>query len=304
MGSVGGPDSSAPNWIVPNGQEVRVAVAVGVATLTIWRLVDRAIDLYAERIAAGEAQQAATVVRLRPIVRRWARVLILLLSGLVALGRLQVGFSVPTRLVILLGLTVGFAARDILTDIMAGFFILLDQPFRVGDRVEVQGVDTWADVAKIGLRTSVLRTRHNVEIAVPNSTIGKNWLINYSYPDSRYRMQTYVTIAFGTDVEHARHVMMDAVRQAEYALPDMPVDVLYAEIGDSGMIFRVRWWIEFYQDWERVYDFVHTALRDALSKAGIESPYPRQSLNVDIEDRELAEIWQAWHEDVERALTE
>ena len=266
---------------------------LGVATLTIWRLVDRAIDLYAERIAAGEAQQAATVVRLRPILRRWARVLILLLSGLVALGRLQVGFSVPTLLVILLGLTVGFAARDILTDIMAGFFILLDQPFRVGDRVEVQGVDTWADVAKIGLRTSVLRTRHNVEIAVPNSTIGKNWLINYSYPDSRYRMQTYVTIAFGTDVERARHVMMDAVRQAEYALPDMPVDVLYAEIGDSGMIFRVRWWIEFYQDWERAYDFVHTALRDALSKAGIESPYPRQSLNVDIEDRELAEIWQA-----------
>jgi small-conductance mechanosensitive channel len=261
----------------------------------MWRLVDRAIDLYSTRIAAEG--QAATVVKLRPIMRRWARVLILLFSGLVGLGQLQVGFSVPTLLLIFLGLTVGFAARDTLTDIIAGFFILLDQPFRVGDRVEVQGVDTWADVVNIGLRTSVLRTRHNVEIVVPNSTIGGNRVINYSYPDSRYRMQSHVTIAFGTDVERARQVMIDAVRQADYVLPAEPVDALYAEIGGSGMIFRVRWWIDFYRDWERAYDCVHTTLRQALAEAGIESPYPSQSLNVDVDHRKLAEVWQAWQEE-------
>ena len=268
---------------------------LGVATLTMWRLVDRAIDLYSMRIAAEG--QAATVVKLRPILRRWARVLILLFSTLVGLGRLQVGFSVPTILVILLGLTIGLAARDTVTDVIAGFFILVDQPFRVGDRIEVQGVDTWADVVSIGLRTSVLRTRHNVEIVVPNSIIGNNRVVNYSYPDSRYRMQSHVTIAFGTDVERARRVMIDAVRQADYVLPAEPVDVLYTEIGDSGMIFRVRWWIDFYRDWERAYDCVHTALRNALNEAGIESPYPSQTLDVDIDDRTLAEVWRAWHEE-------
>jgi small-conductance mechanosensitive channel len=268
---------------------------LGVATVTAWRLVDRAIDLYADRIAAEG--QAATVLKLRPIMRRWARLLILLFSILVGLGRMQVGFSVPTLLVILLGLTVGLAARDTFTDIIAGFFILIDQPFRVGDRVEVEGVDTWADVVNIGLRTSVLRTRHNVEIVVPNSTIGNNRVINYSYPDSRYRMQSHVTIAFGTDVDRARRVMIDAVRQADFVLPGEPVDALYAEIGNSGMIFRVRWWIDFYRDWERAYDCVHTALRNALNEAGIESPYPSQTLDVDIDDRTLVEVWQAWHEE-------
>ena len=68
---------------------------LGVATVTVWRLVDRAIDLYAARIAAEG--QAATVAKLRPIMRRWARVLIVLFSILVGLGRLQVGFSVPTQ---------------------------------------------------------------------------------------------------------------------------------------------------------------------------------------------------------------
>jgi MscS family membrane protein len=268
---------------------------LGVATLTMWRLVDRAIDLYSMRIAAEG--QTATVVKLRPIMRRWARLLILLFSTLVGLGRLQVGFSVPTILVILLGLTIGLAARDTVTDIIAGFFILVDQPFRVGDRIEVQGVDTWSDVLNIGLRTSVLLTRHNVEIVVPNSIIGNNRVVNYSYPDSRYRMQSHVTIAFGTDVERARRVMIDAVRQADCVLPAAPVDVLYTEIGDSGMIFRVRWWIDFYRDWERAYDCVHTALRNALNEAGVESPYPSQTLDVDIDDRTLVEVWQAWHEE-------
>ena len=93
--------------------------------------------------------------------------------------------------------------------------------------------------------------------------------------------------------EHAQ-TMIDAVRQADFVLPGEPVEALYAEIGNSGMIFRVRWWIDFYRDWERAYDYVHTALRNALKEAKIESPYPRQSLNVQVDDRTLTDVWQAW----------
>jgi small-conductance mechanosensitive channel len=248
---------------------------LGAATLTAWRLVDWAIDLYAMRIS--DEGSAATVERLRPLVRRWARILILVFSFLVGLGRFQGGFSVPTLLVMLVGLTISLAARDTLTDVIAGFSILIDQPFRIGDRIEVQGVETWATVTNIGLRTSVLLTRHHVEIIVPNSTIGENQVINYSYPDPDYRMQTHVGVAFGTNVEHARQVLLDAVRQAGYARSD----ALYVEIGDSAMIFRVRWWTHCYADWEKAYDRVHTALHRALAKAGIDSPFPSQTLNLE-----------------------
>jgi MscS family membrane protein len=296
-------------WVSFQNEAARVLFAdlaflayLGVATLTVWRLVDRAIDLYATRIAAEG--QAATVEKLRPTMRRWARVLILLFSVLVALGRLDVGFSVPTILVLLLGLTISLAARDTLTDIIAGFSILVDQPYRIGDRIQVQGVDSWAQVLNIGLRSSVLLTRRNVEIIMPNSTIGKNQVINYSYPDSRYRMQTHVDVAYGTNVEHARQVLIDAVRQAAVVLPDEPVDALYVEIGDSAMIFRVRWWIDCYQDWEEAYDCVHTALHNALDEAGIESPYPSQNLSVEVDDQTLADVWQAWQGEGETGSTE
>ncbi len=265
---------------------------LAVVTLTVWQLVDLAIDLYARRIAA-EGQTAA-IERLRPVLRRWLRVLILLVSSLIGLSIVQLGFSVPALLVLLIAVAIGLAARDALGDIIAGFSILLDEPYRIGDRIEVHGVDSWVTVISIGLRTSVLRTRHNVEVIVPNSDISGNQVINYSYPDNRYRMQTHVGIAFGTDVERARRVMIDAVRQAQYVLPDEPVEALYVEIGDSEMIFRVRWWIDFRRDWERAYDGVHTALHNALIEAGIESPYPSQSLNLDVDDQSLAEVRQAW----------
>ena len=266
---------------------------LGVATLTLWRLVDPGIDLYARRIA--DEEHAATVERLRPLMRRWARVLIGLFAILIGLGRFQGGFSAPTILVVLIGLTVSLAARDTLTDAIAGLFILVDQPFRIGDRVEVRGVDTWATVVDIGLRTSVLLTQQNVEIIVPNSTIGKNQVINYNYPDPRYRMQTHVGLAFGTDIERARRVMRDTVQQAPGTLPDEPVDVLYVDIGDSAMIFRVRWWTDCHVDWQKSYDCVHTALHKALAEAGIESPYPSLSVRLDVGDEVLGEVWQAWH---------
>ena len=263
------------------------------ATVTALRLVDRAISLYTERMAS-EGEEA-TAERLHPVIRRWARVLILVFAALIGLGRLDIGFSVPTILVLLIGFTISLAARDTLIDIIAGFSILVDQPFRIGDRVEIQGFDTWADVVDIGLRTSVLLTRHNVEIVVPNSILAENQVINYSYPDPRYRMETHVGVAFGTDVEHARQVMVEAVRQAGCTLPDEPVDALYVEIGDSAMMFRIRWWIDYHQDWEKTYDCIHTALHNALDDAGIESPFPTQTLNLEVEPEMAERVSRALH---------
>ncbi|HFD39024.1 MAG TPA: mechanosensitive ion channel family protein, partial [Anaerolineae bacterium] len=178
------------------------------------------------------------------------------------------------------GLALSLAAKDVIADTIDGFIILVDQPFRIGDRIEIQGVGTWGDVTDIGLRTTRIRTRDNRVVIVPNSVIGSNQVINYSYPDPRYRIETHVGIGYGQDIEKVRRIIIETVRQVEGVLPDKPVDALYNEMGDSAMIFRVRWWIESYSDTRRMFDRVHTALQKALDEAGIEMPYPTQNVNV------------------------
>lgn len=179
------------------------------------------------------------------------------------------------------GFAISLAARDTIADAIAGFIILVDRPFRIGDRIEIQGFDTWGDVANIGLRTTRIRTRDNRMVIVPNSIIGSNRVINYSYPDPQYRIETHVSVAYGTDIEKVRSLMIETVRNLENVLKDKPVDALYHEMGDQAMIFRIRWWIESYVDTRRVLDRVNTALQIALDKANIESPVPTQNIHLE-----------------------
>ena len=178
-------------------------------------------------------------------------------------------------------------------DIIAGITILIDRPFRIGDRIEIGALDTWGDVVTIGLRSTRVRTRDNRMVIVPNSSIVENEVVNYTFPDPRYRIQTHVGIAYGTDIEAVRQLIVDAVRQVEDVLEDKPVDALYNEMGDSDMIFRVRWWIESYTDSRRVLDQVHTRLQDVLDANGIEMPYPTASRLVALEPESVGELAQA-----------
>jgi small-conductance mechanosensitive channel len=253
-------------------------IYLGVGTLTAWRLADYAIDLYVDQIALQTDD--ATLEKVLPFVRRLVRASLLVGSVIIAVGRLNFEVSLIVAVLGVGGLALSLAAQDTIADIIAGFTILIDRPFRIGDRIEIQDIGTWGDVVEIGLRTTRIRTRDNRMVTVPNSTIGKNLVVNYTYPDPQYRIETHVGIAYGTDIETARHILIEAARHVEGVLADKPVEALYVEMGDSAMIFRVRWWIESYVDTRRVNDQVHTALQNALDEAGIESPFPTQKLNL------------------------
>ncbi len=240
---------------------------------------------------AGERARAeGREGQLEPLIlllSRVGRVLVVILGIIILLSYFGVNITGLAAVLGIGGLALSLAAQDTIADAIAGFIILVDQPFRIGDRIEIQGVGTWGDVVDIGLRTTRIRTRDNRLVIVPNSTISDNQVINYSYPDPRYRIQTHVGVAYGTDVEMVRQLLIDTVRQVEGVLPDRPVEALYIEMGDSAMVFRVRWWIGSYVDTRRMFDQVHTALQNALDEAGIECPFPTQTLNLQVGQADL-----------------
>ncbi len=288
LGAIGLP--FAINWVGIQDEAARQLFAdlvflfyLGVGTLTAWRLVDYAIDLYIDRIAPQSDE--ATLKKVLPFVRRLVRASLVVVSVSIGLERLNADYSFFVAAVGVGGLALSLALQDTIADIIAGFTILVDRPFRIGDRIEIEEIGTWGDVVEIGLRTTDIRTRDNRMVTVPNSAIGKHLVVNYTYPDPQYRIETDVGIAYGTDIETARYVLVEAVRHVEGVLSDKPVEALYNEMGDSAMIFRVRWWIESYVDTRRVIDRVHTALQNALDEAGIESPFPTQKLNLRFRSR-------------------
>jgi small-conductance mechanosensitive channel len=257
---------------------LNIYFVIGAILLTraVWFIIDIAdLELRARLRETGREENLSPALVLAV---RLLRVLLVILAMSVILSHFGINMTAFAALLGITGLAFSLAARTTIEDAIAGVIILADQPFRVGDRIEVAAANTWGDVVDIGLRTTRIRTRDNRLVIIPNSLISKNEVINYTYPDPTYRIETHVGLDYDTDIEHARRIMAEAVHEVPNVLKDRPIDVLYSDMGESAMIFRVRWWIETYADTRRVTDEVHTALQAALNKAGIKSPFPTQSI--------------------------
>ncbi len=238
-----------------------------------WRFVINFFDWYGREIAVKTETDLDE--QLFPFFRRVALIVLGAIAIITLLGHFDVDISAMVATLGIGSLAIALAAQDSLSDTISGFLIMIDRPFRIGDRIQIMDLDTWGDVLDIGLRSSRIRTRDNRMVIVPNSLIGKSLVVNYSYPNDQYRLQVHVGIAYGTDVELARNTMIEAVKRVEGVLPDRKVEALFLEFGDSALIFRVRWWLDSYVDTRRMFDRVNTAIYNALNEVGIEMPYPQ-----------------------------
>ncbi len=254
-----------------------------VAAVAVWRMLDLAVDYY--RSIQTDPQRLKDIEPALVLIVRVGRIVLVAVAASLLLAHFGINIAAITAVLGIGGLALSLAARDTIADAIAGVIILFDRPFRVGDRIEIQELGTWGDVVDIGLRTTRIRTRDNRLVIVPNATINNNQIVNYTYPDPRYRIETRLGIAYGSDIEHVRQVITEAVRDVEGVLPDRPVDVLYDEMGDSAMMFRVRWWIQSYEDTRRMDDRVNTAIQSALDANGIRSPYPTQTIKLETDNK-------------------
>ncbi len=211
---------------------------------------------------------------------RAIRFLLVLVGVIVVLD--HIGFNISALLTALVSVVwrLSLAAQDTIANMISGVIILIDQPFRVGDRIEIQELNTWGDVVSIGLRSTRIRTRDNRLVIVPNSSISNNQVVNYTFPDPRYRIQTDIGVGYGTNLRIVRELITDALQGVEGIIPDKPVDILFLEFGDSEMVLRVRWWIESYIDARRSTDRVNETIYTALEQAGIDMPYPTMTVEI------------------------
>lgn len=260
--------------------DIYFLLALGISLRIVWNLIDLMEDQVKSRISSEERRkQLAPLIKLMTMM---VRILAVIIFTSILLSYFGVNVYALAAALGLGGLALSLAAKDTLADAIAGFIILIDQPFRVGDRIEIQGVGTWGDVTDIGLRTTSIRTRDNRMVIIPNSTIGTNEIVNYSYPDPEYRIQTHISIAYGTPIKNIQKVVLETMRGVDGVLLNRPIDVLYHEMGDSAMVFRVRWWIGTYADNRRVIDRVHIALQEAIDEAGFDSPFNTQTIDFHI----------------------
>jgi MscS family membrane protein len=176
------------------------------------------------------------------------------------------------------GIAVGFAAQDTLSNLFAGVFVIADAPFVVGDYIVLDTGDRGC-VVHIGLRSTRLMTRDDVEITIPNSVIGSGRITNQSSGSAKsMRVKVPVQVAYGSDVDDLRAILMGIAADEPLALSDPEPRVRFRKLSDSGLDFDLMVWIADPSLRGRAVDALNTAIYKRLAEAGIEIPYPKMDL--------------------------
>jgi small-conductance mechanosensitive channel len=258
-----------PTWQQALDHVSFILYVIGVSAI-VWILIDYGLTFYRE-LAREKDADMMSIDRLLPLVRTFAKGLLVVVSSIIVLNYLGIEISAAVAALGLTGFALSLAGKDTLTNLISGVIIAIDRPFRIGDRIYSNEVGGWVDVVEIGLRSTKVHTRDNRMVVIPNAQLADDAVINYNYPDRSYRLQVDIGVAYDTAFSTARQVLHDAVRQVEGVMSDRPVQVLFVDFGKSAMVFRVRWWIADYADMRQMNDRVYQAIQEALDAHGIVS---------------------------------
>jgi small-conductance mechanosensitive channel len=178
------------------------------------------------------------------------------------------------------GIALGFAAKDTLANLFGGLYILADAPYKIGDWINL-GTGERGHVTRIGLRSTRLMTRDDVEITVPNAQIANSTIVNESGgPSEKFRVEVRVGVAYGSDVDRVREVLLQAARGVDVVTEDPAPRIRFLEMGDSALIFRVLCWVDEPVTRGLCIDRVNTAVYKALRSAEIEIPFPQRVVHL------------------------
>ena len=141
-----------------------------------------------------------------------------------------------------LGIGIGFGLQNIVNNFISGIILLFERPIQVGDDVEVNG--TWARVRKINVRSTVVQTYDNASLIIPNADLISNQVTNWSFKDKRIRRKITVGVAYGSDIELVRTILLQIAQDAPNVLRYPRPDVIFTDFGDSALIFVLRLWTD------------------------------------------------------------
>jgi len=247
------------------------ALAAFLVLYIIYKLIDKTLHRvlsHSRGIDAG----------LQSLLQKSYQVVAFVFIGSIVLGQVGVNVTALVAGLSIAGIAVGFAARDSLENFISGVTILVDQPFRVGDHIVVDG--EYGRVSEITLRSTRIQTVRNEVMVLPNTEMITQRVVNHTKQNT-LRIDISFGIAYKEFPEEARQALLPLVEDDDRVLPTPAPSVVVTSMGESSVDMILRFYIndpsqELPVRWEYT-----EKVREALREAGIEIPFPHRQLFLD-----------------------
>ena len=179
----------------------------------------------------------------------------------------------------ILAVILGLAMQDTLGNILAGFALHFEKPYRAGDWLIVD--NRHAQVMELNWRATRLRTNDDVYLDIPNSQLAKATIVNLSYPTSVHAMRLRVGLEYATPPNDAKDVLLRATMHAAGVLQEPAPKVYVAEFGDSAVVYEIKYWLIDHAHFNEITDALRTSVWYELKRHQMRIPFPIRTVHME-----------------------
>ena len=255
--------------------------------ITLWNLIQSVVILALTYISAKNLPGFLEVFVLsrsgldagtRYAVRTILGYIIIAVGIVIGFDRLGLQWSQLRWIVTGLSVGIGFGLQKIIANFISGLILLFERPIRIGDYVTIG--EQSGTVSRIKIRATTLSDLDNREILIPNEALISERVTNWTLSNSVTRLIIPVGIAYGSDTDIARDIMLQVLKDNSKVLDNPSPNVLFTGFGESSLDFQLRVFLNNFEDRWPVTHVIHTEVNKSLEEAGISIPFPQTDLHI------------------------
>lgn len=239
-------------------------------------IVGRFLIKLINRLVASILQRRHIEISVQTFLSSLVNIILTILLIITVIGALGVNTTSFAALIASAGVAIGMALSGNLQNFAGGLIILLFKPYRVGDFIDVCGVQ--GTVSAVQIFHTILLTPDNKAVYLPNGSTSSSTITNYSRENKR-RIEWTFGIDYGEDVNRARTAILSVITADARILPDPAPFVAVGGLSDSSVDIIVRVWVPTEEYWNVYYD-MHQRVYETFNEQKINFPYPQQTVHL------------------------
>jgi small-conductance mechanosensitive channel len=217
-----------------------------------------------------------------PALASLLKIIIIVISLIMLLAIWGVDLGPMLTSASIMSAVVLFAAKDTISNFFAGFTIIIDQPYKIGDYVDLS--TERGEVVEIGLRSTRIKTRDDILISIPNAIIANEKIINESAPEKKFRVRVPIGVSYNCDIDLVEKILLEIAVENENIYPEPEPRVRFRSFGDSSLNFELLGWAKEPELRGLTIHQINKEIVKRFRQNSIEIPYPQRDLHI-ITDR-------------------